>query len=65
MGKTAQAQKSGVSPYKRYGKVPYHYTHKRCEHNHTHKERHLIQGRTYEWQCCNACNVIVQGPFEK
>lgn len=54
--KPQPGQRKGRSPYKKYGKSPYAYGFKRCEHNHTVRQ----SMPTWSGLVCAACNTITK-----
>lgn len=54
------------SPYRRRDKVPFTYTHGRCQHNHTHVETFSVGERKdrvgVQVKVCDACNTVRSDP---
>jgi len=52
----------GKSPYRRYGKSPYQYQFKRCNHRKADGRPNAIYQQATHWHgdVCAACNIILK-----
>lgn len=56
MTRRSRKKRTGMSPYKKYGKRPYVYEFRSCGH----KEKVRQSTNTWAGKICAACNVITE-----